>query len=86
MANSEKGPGLLSIVLGVILLWAVFFGVTCGSTHYRINCTPDNGVKIDSDPSKSDAVPSAGPPIPTTIPTTIPTATTPKPTRGIIYQ
>ena len=79
MSSESKGPGLISVIAGLIFLWVVIFGLTCGGTHYKLDCSPDQGVKINSNPINSDAIPSAGP-------TVTRTATKSKPINGVIYQ
>jgi hypothetical protein len=42
-----SGGGLLSLILGIILLWAMCFGVTWNGKHYGLSCSMDRGVEID---------------------------------------
>ena len=79
MSSESKGPSLISLIVGIVFLFAAIFGVTCGGTHYRLDCSSEQGVRINSKPINADAVPSAGP-------TIQPTSTKSKPTNGVIYQ
>jgi hypothetical protein len=51
MSKSKNGPGLISTILGLTFLWVVLFGITCGSTHHRMNCTPNRGVEFNHEPA-----------------------------------
>lgn len=38
--------GCLSVILGVILLWALLFGVTWDGNYYGISCSTERGVEF----------------------------------------
>lgn len=43
-----NGGGCFSLILGIILLWALLFGVTINGKHYGIrDCSSEHGVEID---------------------------------------
>lgn len=45
--SSGGGCGCASIILTVILLWALCFGVTVGAKHYGISCSSKSGVTVE---------------------------------------
>lgn len=51
MSKSKSSSGLISTILGLTFLWVVLFGITCGSTHHRMNCTVDRGVEFNHEPA-----------------------------------
>jgi hypothetical protein len=55
MSSSKSSPGLITTIIGVIFLWMVMFGITCGSTRHRLNCTTDRGVEINHEPAPEPA-------------------------------
>ena len=43
-----KTGNLPCIILGILLIWALLFGVTIGGKHYGLKgCSFDHGVQID---------------------------------------
>ena len=55
MSNGEEGvsvrangTGCFGLILGIVLLWALCFGVTIGGKHYGLaGCDTDRGVQVD---------------------------------------
>lgn len=43
---SIGGGSCLVTILGLILLWALLFGVTYKGKHYEIDCTSEHGVEV----------------------------------------
>jgi hypothetical protein len=46
-SNSGGGCGCISIIATVLVLWALFFGVTVGGKHYELRCSDEPGVVIE---------------------------------------
>jgi len=46
-ASSGKSCGIVSIIIGIVIVWAALFGITCGGSHYKLRCTPERGVEVD---------------------------------------
>jgi hypothetical protein len=44
--SSGGGCGCLSIILFVMLVWALVFGVTIDGRHYGISCSMARGVEV----------------------------------------
>lgn len=45
---SINGSGIIGTALGIVILWALCFGVTIGGKHYGLaGCDSDKGVQID---------------------------------------
>jgi hypothetical protein len=44
--SKGREPGIVSLILGLVILWAVLFGITCGGSLYSLKCTPERGVEI----------------------------------------
>jgi len=49
MAKEEGGCGIISALFALLAVWAAIFGVTCGKSHYELNCTGERGVEINKD-------------------------------------
>lgn len=47
MSNNQSNGGCLSLIVFVIVLWAMIFGVTWNGKHHDINCSTERGVGID---------------------------------------
>lgn len=45
--SSGGGCGCLSIVLFMLLMWALIFGITVGGKHYEISCSCNRGVVVE---------------------------------------
>jgi hypothetical protein len=43
----KGGCGCLSIIVGIIVIWAVGCGVTWKGVHYELKCGCDRGVEIE---------------------------------------
>lgn len=44
---SVGGPGCITTVLGLIILWALLFGVNYNGKHYGLSCS-STGVTVDT--------------------------------------
>ncbi len=45
---SFRPAGCITIILGILALWALVFGVTIDGKHYGVaGCSCDGGVEID---------------------------------------
>lgn len=49
---TSGGCGCLGCIGTIIVLWALFLGVTYGGTHYELSCSCDQGVVIDETPTE----------------------------------
>ena len=45
--NSSSGCGCFSLILFVLLVWALLFGVTYGGKHHFISCSCERGVTVE---------------------------------------
>ena len=67
MSDSEShGCGCGSIILliiAVIMIWGLLFGFTYNGHTYNINCSCDQGVELDTRPTKRAVAPT----LPTTL-------------------
>ena len=47
MAKSSSGQGgCIPFVIGIIVLWALVFGVTWNGVHHGISCDSNKGVEV----------------------------------------
>lgn len=47
MSNNQSNGGCLSLIVFILLVWALIFGVTWNGKHHGINCSTERGVGID---------------------------------------
>lgn len=48
-AGDSNGPGCISIVLGIVALWALIFGLSVDGKHYGLSkCSCERGVEVDT--------------------------------------
>lgn len=47
-SSSGGGCGCISVILGIIAIWAVVFGVTVNGKHYGLSGCSTDGVQIDA--------------------------------------
>ena len=38
--------GCLSLIIFVIIIWALLFGVTINGKHYGLSCSGDKGIEV----------------------------------------
>lgn len=45
---SASGGGCVSTIIGILVIWALLFGVTIDGKHYGLSgCSQERGVEID---------------------------------------
>jgi hypothetical protein len=50
-SNDGGGFGCLGIIVGVIVIWALVFGVTVDGNHYGLSCSCNDGVTVEKEHS-----------------------------------